>query len=78
MRFLCNHNQRLPNAIFDFRKIPNILKNAFLRKIFPYFPSYFPGNNPGFGVITNLYPKRTRLTPSVPFITFGLRMKKPN
>ena len=23
MRFLCNHNQRLPNTIFDFRKIPN-------------------------------------------------------
>ena len=23
MRFLCTHNQRPPNAIFDFRKIPN-------------------------------------------------------
>ena len=23
MRFLCTYNQRLPNAIFDFRKIPS-------------------------------------------------------
>ena len=30
MRFFVTDNQRLPNAIFDFRKIPNGILNSFL------------------------------------------------
>ena len=32
MHFLCTHNQRLPNAIFDFRKIPIVFMKSVITK----------------------------------------------